>query len=119
MIIFKSESDLVEAINRHDKLVIQCSEGKISFWGFCEKYNNFYSYYALDGHESDNEEILLLKKHEDRIEPHKIIAEDVLGKVCGDDDAKRQIYIDAGRFGSDVALLKLKEISDKYIKEDV
>ncbi len=119
MIIFQSESDLVKALNEHDSLVRQCVNGKVSFWDFTKKYNDFYAFYALDGHESDEEENLLLKKYKERIKPHQVIAYDILGKVCSDDDVKKQIYINTGRFGSDVALQKLKEVVDKYAQNNL
>lgn len=114
MNIFKSETELVNTLNIYDSLVLQCASGKISFWDFTEKYNDFYSYYALDGHESDEEENLLFEKYKDRIKPHEVIAYEILGKVCSDEDAKKQIYINAGRFGSEVAIQKLKEVVKKY-----
>ena len=114
MIIFKSESDFIKILNEYDSLVLQCTSGKISFKDFTEKYNDFYDHYALDGHESDQEENSLLEKYKKRVRLHQVITEDILGKVCSDNDAQKQIYIDAGRFGSKVALKKLKEVVEKY-----
>lgn len=119
MNIFKSELELINELNKHDEFVVQCANEKLSFLEFCEKYRDFYSYYALDGHESDEEELRLLEKYDNRIKPHRIINNDVLGKVCSDENAKKQFYIDAGRFGSIEAILKLKEISKLYLKESV
>ena len=119
MVIFKSESELIKTLKLYDELILQCSEGKISFSDFLVKYDSFYPRFALDGHESDEEELLLLKKYKNKIEPHKIIIEDVLGRLCSDDDAKKEIYIKAGRYGSDVALVKLKEVAQKYFKKGV
>ena len=79
MIMFESEADLLETIDKHDALVRQCVSGALGFWEFCEKYNEFYAYYALDGHESDDEEPLLLKKFAFRIEPHRVISYEILG----------------------------------------
>lgn len=108
--MFESESDLLKTITEYDALVRKCITGVIGFGEFCEKYNNFYSYYALDGHESDKEERLLLEKYDCRIEPHRVIAYEILGQVCSDEDAGLESYKLAGRFNSNEALLRLKSI---------
>jgi hypothetical protein len=113
MVIFESEQDIVEKLDLHDQLVMDCAAGELEFWKFCEAYNNFFYYYALDGHESDDEELALLHKFEDRIVFHERVAEEVLGKVCSDEDAEKPDYIKCGRFGSRVAVEKLAEIAGK------
>ena len=113
--MFKSENELIEYFDKHDDLVRKCAGEVLPFWDFVEVYNNFYWYCALDGHESDEEERKLLEKHEDRILPHKEIAENVLNGVCADEDAKKEIYIKSNRFGSDTAVDKIREIAKKYL----
>ncbi|MCX9158593.1 hypothetical protein OPU71_20970 [Niveibacterium sp. 24ML] len=108
--MFESEADLLETIAQHDALVRQCVAGKLSFFEFCEKYNNFYAYWALDGHESDEEERALLEKHDNLIEPHRVIAYEILEKLCSDEDAKLGSYINAGRFGSLEATKRLANV---------
>jgi len=108
--MFNSESQLLQVIAEYDLLVHQCLKGEIDFWSFCDKYNDFYAHYALDGHESDEEEQLLFDKHDKRIEPHRIITCDILGMVCSDENAKLDIYIKAGRFGSVEALERMRKI---------
>lgn len=110
MVMFQSEADLLKTIDEHDDLVRQCIRGDLGFWEFCDKYNDFYAYYALDGHESDEEEQQLLDKYDSRIEPHRVIAYDILGHVCSDTDAKLESYKQAGRFSSDEALKRLKNV---------
>ena len=111
MVMFESEVDFLSTIERHDALVRECIEGTIGFLEFCDKYNDFYAFYALDGHESDEEERQLLEKHEARIEPHRIIAYDILGKLCSDSDAQLDSYKQAGRFGSSEALQRLAHVA--------
>ncbi|MCR9105425.1 MAG: hypothetical protein NXI15_09055 [Gammaproteobacteria bacterium] len=113
MVIFESEQDIVEKLDLHDQLVRDCASGKLEFWKFCEAYNNFFYYYALDGHEADEEELALLYKYEQRILFHEKIAEEVLGKVCSDEDAEKPDYIKCGRFGSKVAVERLSKIVGK------
>lgn len=108
--MFQSEAVLREELRRHNELVRRCANGSLSFERFCEEYNNFWSYYALDGHESDEEERVILEKYEDCIEPHRIIAFDILGKVCSEDDAKLSTYQQAGRFGAVEAVNRLRHV---------
>jgi hypothetical protein len=108
--MFESEEHLVQVIAEHDELVRQCQSGHLPFWEFCEKYNDFYAYYALDGHESDEEERALLDKYDALIEPHRLIAYDILGHVCSDSDAQLESYIQADRFGSIEALKLLRNV---------
>lgn len=111
MEIFDSGQSLVQALDVHDELVRRCVAGFISFDDFYAKYKDFYSYYALDGHESDQEERDLFEKYEARIEPHRVIAYDILGHVCSDSDAQLDSYKQAGRFGSAEALRLLAQVS--------
>jgi hypothetical protein len=53
---------------------------------------------------------LLLEKYDSRIEPHRVIAEEILGLVCSDEDAKLNNYKQVGRFGSDEALRRLEQV---------
>jgi hypothetical protein len=110
MSMFESEQDLMQALDRHDDLVRQCVSGTISFDKFCAEYNDFYAFYALDGHESDLDEQALFEKHEQRIQPHEFIAYQILGRVCADADAELESYKQAGRFGSRVAIEMLARV---------
>jgi hypothetical protein len=114
MLMFASEAEIQHSLVSHDELVRQCAQGEIAFDLFCEKYNNYWIYCALDGHESDDEECEILDRYEDRIELHRIIAFDVLGPLCSEEDAAKDIYIQAGRFGSVVALQRLSAIWEKH-----
>jgi hypothetical protein len=111
MVIFQSEADLLNVITTHDTMVKQCVSGHLTFLSFCEQYNDFYAYYALDGHESDDEERALLLKYDHLIEPHRVIAFDILGRVCSDADAVLDSYKQSGRFGSAEALKRLSDVS--------
>ena len=89
-------------------------QGEITFDYFCEKYNNYWSFYALDGHESDDEEREILHRYEERIELHRVIALEILGPLCSEEDATRDIFMQAGRFGSGVALQRLVALWVKH-----
>lgn len=111
MVRFESEQDLLAKVSQHDELVRQCVRGELSFDEFCERYNDFYASYALDGHESDDEERALLLQHEHRLEPHRLIAEDILCRVCSDADAVLDSYQSARRFGSAEATRRLADVA--------
>jgi hypothetical protein len=59
------------------------------------------------------QEQTLLEKHQDKIAPHWEVFEKLSG-LCSDEDALKESYIQANRFGSDEGLRRLKEISKKY-----
>ena len=61
MNIFESEQEILSTIEKHNQIINECISEKITFQEFLDKYNDFYAYYALDGHESDLEEQKLLK----------------------------------------------------------
>ena len=110
--MFESESDLLLTIKRYDGIVRECLSEKITFEEFLIKYNSFY-YYALDGHESDEEEQNLFEKHKDKILPHLEIMEK-LSVYCSDPNALKESSLQANRFGSEEGLRQLKEICARY-----
>ena len=90
MKVFSNEADLKTRLDRFDELVRACAFGKISFAKFDELYDTFYCAYALDGHESDAAEQELLARYEARIALHRDVCEEVLTRVCSDEDATSQ-----------------------------
>lgn len=116
--IFESEYEFLEVMDKYDQMIQQCAKGDIVFKDFLEKYNDFYAYYALDGHESDEQELALFEKYGWRIKPHEELAQEILSYLCNDDDALKDSYINAGRFGSNEALRRLKALSEKYFNSD-
>lgn len=115
MVMFESEAHLIDSLAHHDDLIRQCAQGQMSFTDFCSEYHDYYAFYALDGHESDDEERKLLEKYERRIEPHRIVAEAIFAGVCSDADAQLEIYQRAGRFGSAEAVRRLRELAALHL----
>ena len=109
------EAELLSVLDEHDQLMRDCAAEQISFQYFLNKYDNFYLAYALDGHESDSKEQSLFEKYENRIAPHRVVAE-ILSFLCSDEDAVKDDYIEAGRYGSDEALRRLKQTSKKFLE---
>jgi hypothetical protein len=116
MEIFESEDELLAILNSKEQIVLDCSLGKIKFQEFIDKYDNFYMTFALDGHESDAEELELLNKYKSKIRLHREIWESVIaGGLCSDEDALKAEYFENGRFGSSEGVRRLKLIADKYL----
>lgn len=111
MASYPSEQDLRAALDRGDELVRLCASGRLSFAEFCERYDNLYWVYAMDGHEANTAGMAVLTKYALRIAPHRVVAEDILGNVCSDADASTDAYRQAGRFGSSEAVARLKLVA--------
>lgn len=117
--IFESEKDLLSTLKKHDQLIRDCAAGRVSFSEFLEEYDIFYMRYALDGHESDLKEQKLFETYENRIAPHREVWERIIGGgLCSDEDAQKESYIQANRFGSDEGLKRLQEISRKLFTQN-
>ncbi|BDU16686.1 hypothetical protein LA521A_18870 [Lysobacter auxotrophicus] len=106
-----TELELTCALDRADDLVRRCASGEMQFGDFVSQYNNFFWAYALDGHEANPAEIALFAKLRHRIAPHEAVAQSILAKLCSDNDASKTAYLSEGRFGSQKALERLKEIA--------
>ena len=117
--VFSDQADLESTLDRFDELVHVCGRGEISFAEFNRLYDNFYCAYALDGHESDISEQKLLAEYEARIALHRDVWEEVLTQVSSDEDAYTPAYIAAGRFGSEEAVARLKEILARHVSGTV
>jgi hypothetical protein len=117
MMPYEFEIELQEALDRHDELLRQCARDDLAFWEFNDRYSNFYWAFPLDGHESNAEEKAILVKHRNRIEPHRIVQEDILSRVCSDEDAEKKHYKHAGRISSKEAILKIAKVVSVYLKK--
>jgi hypothetical protein len=113
MSTFTSETDLLEALSAHDDLVRRCARGDINFGEFVRLYDEFWWRYALDGHESDRAEQILLEHHANRILVHQKVAE-VLSALAPEGHATEQVYERAGRITPEDALLQLRRIASDF-----
>jgi hypothetical protein len=109
MTIFEDEDDLLETLEQHDALLVQCASGVIGFQEFLSSYADFPLVYALDGHESDSEERTLLERHAARVHVHLDFADEILFHLCSEDDQDKKDYIQAGRFGSKGAMPRIRD----------
>ncbi len=115
MKISQSETSLLQLLDSHDQLVCSCANGDLEFGDFIQSYNDFYDYYAFDGHESDEDERLLFHKYEKRILPHRIIKEEILLRLTSDEHAENEDYKKMGWIGTTGARKKLNEIVLRYL----
>lgn len=109
MVIFKSESELLELLARMDAMIDACADGSLEFRVFHQELGHLHGYHALDGHESDEEERMILDRHRERIAWIESVLEEVAA-VCANDDAPKEAYIKAGRFGSAEAMRRLRTL---------
>ena len=117
MVIFNSESELLELLARMEAMITACADGSLEFRAFLKELGHLYGYYALDGHESDEEEKMILNRHCERIAWIERVFEE-LGGVCADEDAPKEAYIKAGRFGSAEAMRRLRNlVANRETKE--
>lgn len=114
MKLFSSAQEIEEVLSAHERIICDCLEGRISFTEFVTGYDDFYMRYALDGHESDPDERELLARFAPRIALHQSVWEEVLTRVCDDDDAGKAEYIRAGRFGSAQGMTVLRRLADRH-----
>jgi len=117
MTIFNSETELLELLARMDAMIDACADGSLEFCVFHKELGHLHGYYALDGHESDEEERMILNRHRERIAWVERVLEEV-GAVCSDDDAAKEAYIKAGRFGSAEALRRLRTLVANQKKKE-
>jgi hypothetical protein len=109
MVIFRDEKDLVMTLENNIALVKRTINGEIDQAHFIEEHTGFYYAYALDGHESDEEEKLLFEKYYKEIDFFKDVQETILNNICSDEESTKEIYIVNGRINVKEAINRLKE----------
>jgi hypothetical protein len=109
-----TEEELEMVLEKLDGLVASCVSGQLTIDQFFEEYGYPTGEYALDGHESDEDERRVLRKHEKQIKLHFEITEVILHQLCTREQATENAYRKAGRIGPDEALVWLKQVAAKY-----
>ena len=113
MVMFESENDLIQKLNEHFIYARDFALKNISFKEFEKCYNDFYFVYALGGHESDEEEKVLLEKYKSKILFHDKVA-GILSNLCSDEDGLKESYKNAGRYNSEVSRIKILDLVNEY-----
>jgi hypothetical protein len=106
-----TESELLSGLDVHDALLVRCANREISFEELVAPYDDYYVRCALDGHESPLPEQDLLARHAARIRPHARIWQEVLCHVTSEELASAPGAREAGFFGPNVAVQKLRAIA--------
>jgi hypothetical protein len=108
-----TDLELTALLDGNDSLVKSCVDSALPFAEFLVLYNDFPHAYALDGHEATPEEFAVLKRSSKRIAFHFRIA-GVLSGLCSDAGPGNSLYEGAERFAPAVALMRLRELVDRY-----
>lgn len=109
MELFESEDEVRELIKSKILLIDDFVHDRINDEQFWEGFDNFYYYHCLDGHESDEEDRVILKKYEKKLNLFEYIMQEILGKICSDENSILEIYIIDGRISRKAALNEMKE----------
>jgi hypothetical protein len=107
-----TEEELSTTLKGGAKLILDCVQGCISFETFLVEYDSFYMYHALDGHESDDAELELLKKYEAEIAIHEKIWDEIITKIT--DEKFLDKVINKGFIDNSTGFARLKKIAEKY-----
>ena len=109
MIMFENEEGLKALIEQKKNLLWQVLNDEIQIDTFFMKYDSFYFTYALDGHESDEEEKDLLLKYSTEIEIFRKIELEIFCRICSDEDSQKEIYVQNDRISKSQAIGEIKE----------
>jgi hypothetical protein len=95
-------------------LVKKLATDEIDMENFLKRYNNFYYYNALDGHESDDSERFLMKKYSKTIKLHEDIQTKVVDLVYlgGTDGQFKGLAL--GRISESEGKIRIKQILNDY-----
>jgi len=108
-----NRKELAQELARGTKLVVAVASGGLDVREFVEKYNNFYYYNALDGHEVGTKSDRLIGVFDDACRLHEVVQTDVIDQIyLGTENIEQ--YVAAGRILPDVASDRLRKIADTY-----
>lgn len=105
-----SKDELKNLLLAYSILVNKLNNNQIRLKEFEKEYNNFYYVYALDGHESDEQEKEFLKEFKSAVYFHEKIQTHALDLLFYDIE-NREIYLKAGRLDEEQVLKRIKQIS--------
>lgn len=108
MTIFTSEPELLAILAKIETALESAAHsGPSAFRSHYLEAAHLYNFYAIDGHESDSEERELLSKHAKRITRIENALSSAEG-LCSEEDAEKEIYQIADRYGADEAARRLR-----------
>jgi hypothetical protein len=109
-----TESLLKEILTEGTRLVRDAAAGSLSIGEFMRRYNDFYYYNALDGHEEDEEGKELLARFADAVSLHRQVQEDIVDKIYLGDPSRIGEFKAAGRIDAQEALERLGEAAKQH-----
>ena len=111
MDVYKNE--LVSALRRATSLVNRLVSKEVSIKQFVKKYDNFFYYEALDGHEANAQQQHLLSEFSEVVSFHERV-QNVVDLVYLGSNKQKQQYIDAGRIDLERAEQRLRFLATEY-----
>ena len=112
-----TEKELIDLLEVHDELLVRWADGHLTFPEFLAQYDNFSHVYALDGHEADSSELILLEKHHQRVAVHLEVSE-LLSRLCSEEDWGNPSYRTGGRAPPAQVMAELKDFVAKTFKSE-
>ena len=109
--VYKNE--LINALKRATSLVGRLVSKEISIEQFVDEYDNFFYYEALDGHESNAQQRLLLSEFAEVVSFHERV-QHVIDLVYLGSSKQKQQYVDAGRVDLESAEQKIRFLANEY-----
>jgi hypothetical protein len=117
MTIRESENYLLSVLDQAEALIDACARGEIKVNTLYSELWDLYGPNALDGHESDEEERKLLERHAPRVQWIWRVLDELSG-LCAEEDAGKEFYIRAGRYGEAEGLRRLRAlVNERQTKE--
>jgi len=109
-----TENLLMEILTEGTRLVRDAAAALLPIREFIERYNNFYYYNALDGHEEDEEGKELLARFANAVSLHQEVQEDIVDKIYLGEPSRIDEFKAAGRIDPQEALERLGEATKRH-----
>ena len=107
--------EILEELLKEGTLLVQkVATGEISIQDFIKRYNNFYYYNALDGHEADDATLNLFKKYSKLIEFHRIVQKEIVDCIVFENQTNLKLYLETGRITPDVAKTRILTVLKRF-----
>lgn len=110
----REEKELLESLRSATLLIDDAMNGRISMEEFVKRYDNFYYYEALDGHEADSQIRQLLDKYRELVLLHEEVQANVVDITYLGPKEDAEEFTAAGRILPEKAAQKLAELARKY-----
>ena len=107
-------SELVNALERATSLFNRLVNKEISIRQFVNEYDNFFYYEALDGHEANEQQKVLLAEFEELISLHEKIQTNIVDLVFLGSKEQKQQYLDVGRITPETAEREVQSLANEY-----